>query len=336
MKKKLSIICAFILTLVVSVASFAGCSNGDAKAKTYDEFFSQWQSYIKDETPLKEVVIAGSHDACTRGMMPQAETQSELLESQLRAGVRYFDLRVAKKGKDFVAFHGIVKGESFTPFAQDLKNFISANISETLILDFQHFENSKEGVLNIIEELGLDKIAIKNSTDKEDVDFVDTLTLGQSRGKVLILWGDQEDGDFFGRDYLFRRNNDSGSIEGAALDSYYDSSLQKLSSKKFIDKALEEYFEKYISKNKGLFVLQGQLTSANAVKSLAKLEESHSAGMSEYIKGLATNAERLAYTNIIMRDFVTDGDKVKEIVALNLAKANVKDASIAEFSKATK
>ncbi|MEG1535593.1 MAG: phosphatidylinositol-specific phospholipase C domain-containing protein [Clostridia bacterium] len=334
MKKTFFRFLALALACALCMTFFVACSPSQDNVEK-DIFFSKWQADIKDDALLKNIVIAGSHDAGTVTMTSMACTQSSDIKSQLKAGARYFDLRVAKSGDEYKMFHGPIKGVAFEPIANDIKSFLVEFPTETLILDFQHFENSKEGTLAIIEKVGLDKLAIKNTSTLSELDFVDALTLGQCRGKALILWGDRENGDYFGRDYLFRRNNDGGSLVGAALDSYYDSGLQKLKSAEFISQALPNYYNRFANKNKGLFVLQGQLTSPY-LGSLKELEDGHSANMSAFVNSLATDKDKLAVTNIIMRDFVTDGRKVEEIISLNLAKGLVKESSIGQFQSKTK
>lgn len=323
MKRTSFLTVIFVLISVVAITALASCAvvrDGD----DFPDFYRQWQSFIDDDALVKQVAIPGSHDAGTVGMIAQASTQGSDVAAQLDAGVRYFDLRVTASGDDLKIYHSIVKGESFLPIARALNDFLRRYPSEFLIVDFQHFGNDcQRQVAEAIDASGLGELALKRDSQIDDLTYIDGLRVGDVRGKAILLWGDNSE---LIQDYLFRRNNDAGTLDHCVLDSYYNSDLQKKKSEDFIAEALPAYFERSISKNKGLFVLQGQLTASNIFKSLYDLELTHSENMTSYVLSLQQNERYLQAVNIVMRDFIDDDkSKIDSILQLNLAKKIVND-----------
>lgn len=317
-----------ITLLLVLCVTLCACTPNDATNVDIDNLdMTEWMANIPDSTLLKNIKIPGSHDAGSIGMVNMACTQSDDIKTQLNKGVRYFDLRVNKinvfdsSSNDYVdkyvIFHDIINGTEFEPIINDIAEFIKDQPTECLILDFQHFKNDSEiGVLDIIEQYNLDEYAILNNTDKSDLDFIDSLKLSDCRGKIVILWGNR--GNLYGKNYLFRRDGDHGDTNYDNVSkSYYYSDMQSVKSSEFITNTIPAYYDKWKAFNKGLFILQCQLTANTITTDLKKLEANHSVNMNPYIKNLY-NSELLQYTNIIMRDFVTTGDKIKDIVSLNL------------------
>ena len=328
----LSILCTFAVLLII-IASVLAYFTSTAIVKTAtDENLGKWMSYIKDETLLKSVVIPGSHDAGSENMMWLAKMQSKDIAEQLADGIRYFDIRIQKDGNDFVAFHGPIKGLKAEDIFGDIRNFISERRTETLILDFQHFKGeSEEDVVGFVDRY-LSEFVLHNDTEKDDVTFIDELTLGEARGKCLILWGEEKGRRHIKNDYVFLRNDDEGERKESVLHSYYDYDLNILSPQDYVEKAVPEYIEKYKEVNKGLFVLQGQLTDGFPMfKKKVKMtimgpqfqEARMQYLMSRRIVNLKDSAD-LKYINIIMRDFV-NATKSKEIISLNYYKNNVKN-----------
>ena len=288
---------------------------------------TNWMSLVKDNAKLNEIAIPGAHDAGTDGMLFLGETQHKDIENQLQAGVRYFDLRVRKtKKNEYVIYHSFFNGEKFDNIWKTLTDFITINSTETLILDFQHFDNgAEEYVCSLLDQN--ESLLIKNDSPYSDLEFVDSLTLGESRGKMLALFGDGKE-ETYDRDYIFGRNNDECTKTGMVLDSYYDDDYKK-SSEYLIKNVLPENYNRIEKKMtnegfKGLFVLQGQLTDGKLIFGPYSREKTHDKNMSNYINNIKDDSRRLKLTNIVMRDFLTD-EKVSEIVNLNTYKNLMKE-----------
>ena len=323
-KRKITLIClsAVLLIILCTACGVMIVANSQNDNSNPTQQLSQWMSMIKDETLLKSVVIPGAHDAGTKGLSYMAETQNRDTADMLRCGTRYFDLRVSKtKNGELKIYHGPFKGVTLDSVLEQITQFLKEYPTEALILDFQHFDNgadtdtkTKVLTLPVVEAQG------------DFVDFVDSLTLGEVRGKCLILWGtDSADGKVF-----LRRNNDEGTLEQSALQSYYEGKLNKKSSSTYVKEALPHYIDMYKQQGqKGLFVLQGQLTDGLFVFGPHYREATHTKNMNKYVASLNQSAD-LEIINIIMRDYVTP---YKNCLALqlNVAKGNVKAESADAF-----
>lgn len=284
-----------------------GCNK---KTEPSDDTYINWMKDLKDEIRLKDVVIPGSHDAGTQGMVIWAETQEHSVLTQLNSGVRYFDVRVAESGGELKIFHSIIKGQKFDDVADMFVEFIEKNPTEFLIIDFQHFEdNVMKRVVEVIKEKwNPDKYALKSDTD------LASLTMGGIREKnarYMITWGSDECVN--DTDFLFLRKK--------SLNSPYNGEMHKKGGEYLIENAFPVYFN---SVDDRLFVLQSVMTSPG-VATPKNLEKKFSPIMKNYIKEISENKEILNKVNIIMRDYITsDTDKISDIIKLNEIKGNFK------------
>ena len=329
MKLKAKIAIIVSVFLVVSIVAI-GIGFGVNAPKALDhedatEFTANWMKYLKDDVLVRNTVIPGSHDAGSTGMMWAAETQNRSIAEQLACGSRYLDLRVWKSGGEYYIFHAIIKGEKFVPIVETINKFLDEHPTEFLILDMQKFKGkSQDDVINILATKLGDKI-VKNTTSSSDIEFVDSLTVGNMRGKCLVFWGDEKTVDH--GDYLFLRDKNKGQRENAVLRSFYYRTYNTLASKDYIKKGLAKYWELHEERPAGLFVLQGQLTDPVFVVGPKAVESTHNANMSEYLNNFDCTKHQL---NIVMRDYL-GARKCEEIFVLNLGYDNIQPALLAEF-----
>ncbi|MCM1043375.1 MAG: phosphatidylinositol-specific phospholipase C domain-containing protein [Corallococcus sp.] len=328
------IVVAAIAAIILLFTAIIGIYSAGLKLNDKTTSFTKkWMSNIIDSTLIKNVVLPGSHDAGTSTLNWLGKTQEADVATQLDMGARYFDLRVKKDGDKLVIFHGPLSGADFEPILRSVKTFLIDNPSETVILDFQHFEGQSHNDVAALIKLVLGsesyKYIVRNtSSTTTDVEFIDKLTLSRCRGKALVFWGSDSDSNL-SETYLFKRNDDNGNRIFGCLQSYYQASYNKMGSAKYIAEGLPVYIEKYKNEGHGLFVLQGQLTDGALIFGPKFRERSHRDNMSKYVQDLATS-ENLKYINIIMRDFV-DGEICCEIIKLNLDKNSIKESSKSDF-----
>lgn len=343
-KLSLTVVSAVLaaIFLIVGICAIVAHSKDDKTEPTAE--LATWQSMIKDETLLKDVVIAGAHDAGTIGLPYFAATQDKNIYELLYCGTRYFDLRVSyvkKKSAEgqLLIYHGPSKGIALAAVLDEVLWFLKSHPTENIILDFQHFEEpekynmAQSNSLKLVETM-LKGMTVTNTTDKTDAEFVDSLTLGEVRGKCIVFWG-RETEDILAKNYVFKRNDDNCGRENSALHSYYDGSLNKKSSSYYVKNALPRYLELYKTNgnvSKGLKVLQGQLTDGLYVFGPRFREATHTVKMNNYLENLATNAADLPYVNIVIRDFITPSKNCNTL-QLNLSKNVVKTDSVAAFEK---
>lgn len=307
-----------------------------------NDALTEWMSYISDDAPVTRLAIPGSHDSGCSGMPWYAETQDLNFAEQLARGVRYFDIRVNKKGGDLVIFHGPVNGTDYVELLYQIDEFMDAHPSEFLILDFSHFKNDSESeVFRLFDEI-VSAERVVNDTCMTDSEYLDSLTLGDVRGKCVVFV-DPEETEFCCRDYLFFKMGDeveAGQENVFSLVSPYKKLWNGSSAKKLTDKILDRYIDTFKGIDSGFFVLQCQLTDNALVFGPRYREGKLIERANDFVRALYDNAEDLPYINIIMRDFVTC-EKTALIVGLNIAKGWVSGekaesfaASLAEFTDA--
>ncbi len=317
-----------LLLIVLVLAALLGilCLNGKSHQafEGADPKLSTWMADINDNTPIRQIAIPGSHDAATKGILWAGETQTYTIAQQLACGVRYFDLRVHKKGDKYVIFHSILDGIEFSLVLDAIRDFMLANPSEVVLLDFQHFKNSQDEVkCLLLKELGERGLLVRNTTCLSPLAFIRQLTLAQVRGKCLIFWGDRSE---TGVDFLFSRNDNECTFNDMCLDSCYLTDCHKMDTIGLIENAYPVYFSRLRQQQAdgkdGMFVLQCQLTDGKFVRGPWSRERKHDALISEYIRNLA-QSEYLADINVILRDFITPR-KCEDIIVLNRYKGNMK------------
>jgi len=317
MKKTLVNLLTVIFLFFVLSSSFS-CS----KAYIDEDFFSSWMKYLKDDCLLTTAVIPGSHDAGTNGLQLNMDTQSSTIKEQLEAGTRYFDLRVKYNYKHELAiFHGVQTGMVFESVLDDLSGFITANPTEFLILDFQHFEEgggeTLEQVQIDVEERISERLNPQENALKKGVDLK-TLTIGnirESGAKYIVTWGRDEE-TVLSKDYIFKR------------EDYLCSPYNKPEHQDDWNR-LMNYFRNYYAENDStrLFVLQSQPTSGD----LRLFNDTYIDDMNAFVDSLC-DSEYLNKTNIIMRDFIVHNpETVRCILRLNLVKGTIKEDGIKMF-----
>lgn len=328
-KKKIALItvgCFFglIAVLVVILAPIIAVGNKVIVKDTVqpDVYLTEWMSYIYDDAPVTDIAIPGSHDSGCIEMPYYGATQDLTFAEQLDRGVRYFDIRVNDKGGDLVIYHSIVNGVDFEGVLRDIDAFMDAHPSEFLVLDFSHFKNdSEEKVFALFDEI-VSAERVVNDTDLPDGEFLDSLTLKDVRGKVIV-YVNPEKTDFFDRDYFFLKNGDKvgedAKSETASLVSPYKKLWNGKSAKKFTEDILYRYINTFKDIDSGFFVLQCQLTDTALVFGPRYREGKLIERANAFVEGLYDDAENLPYINIVMRDFVTC-EKSALTVRLNIAK----------------
>ena len=113
--------------------------NDSSKPKKY---FCQWMKEIPDNIKISELTIPGTHDSCTyqikgigKLVSYAARTQSWNLEQQMKAGLRYFDIRLRSYKNTLHCFHGPIDLiQTFDSILKTASDFINKNKTETLIM----------------------------------------------------------------------------------------------------------------------------------------------------------------------------------------------------------
>ena len=290
---------------------------------------------IDDDVPVTDIVMPGSHDSGTYGMLFLGETQSLSFGDQMRSGASYFDVRIRRTGEGELRFyHGILTSENgYGDFLSDTVRFLEENPTEFLILDYQHrdpagdreFDNTLFSML--LDALGEERILCAPD-GMSDLDYVDSLTLGEARGKVLVTFGaDARSTDY---DFVMVRDSDGGTRAGSVLQSPYDEG-NNVQSEEYVNRVFGEYIAQYSAYGGGICVLQTQLLAGNDNGFVPQsMEEVHNPNVTAWIKSCKDDPDLLGDLNIIMRDYLTPR-KCIDIIELNKYKNFVAEEHASAF-----
>lgn len=98
-------------------------------------FNPTWMKNISDEKLISELSIPGTHDSCARFGTIFAECQAWTIDDQLKAGLRYFDLRCRRVLDIFCIHHGIMYQHiHFGDVLNLIEPFLKQNPSEGVIM----------------------------------------------------------------------------------------------------------------------------------------------------------------------------------------------------------
>ena len=96
---------------------------------------TSWMQSIPDSTRLSQMTIPGTHNSCALHGICCARTQSWSLPEQMKAGLRYFDIRLRLYNNTLRAFHAFVdQKDTFDIILSYILRFLEENPSESIIL----------------------------------------------------------------------------------------------------------------------------------------------------------------------------------------------------------
>ena len=108
---------------------------GNNEQKIYSEsshpsiYNLSWMKNIPDNKKLSEITIPGTHDSCSLYGICCARTQTWTLSEQMKAGIRFFDIRLRLYNNTLRAFHAFVdQKDTFDNIIICIKFFISKSI----------------------------------------------------------------------------------------------------------------------------------------------------------------------------------------------------------------
>ena len=144
-----------------------------------------WMLNISDDTKLSEMTIPGTHDSCSLYGICCARTQTWSLLEQMKAGIRFFDIRLRLYNNTLRAFHGFVDQiDTFDIILLYALDFLNQNPSEIIIMQIIT-EYKPKNCTKTMEEL-YDEYTKKYKNKICVYDNKD-ITLGEIRGKIFII-----------------------------------------------------------------------------------------------------------------------------------------------------
>lgn len=147
-----------------------------------------WMENISDATLLCRMSIPGTHDSATGNGMASsltagfAVTQAKTIDEQWECGVRAFDLRPALKSGKLTIYHGTAQTKvTFDEALSTICKKLAANPSECAVVVMQNEGGGDDNEWGSYVTASLDKV--KDYL----VDYRPSLTLGEMRGRILVL-----------------------------------------------------------------------------------------------------------------------------------------------------
>ena len=146
-----------------------------------------WMKDIPDNTKFSQLTIPGTHDSCSLFGICCARTQSWTLVEQMRAGIRYFDIRLRRIDNTLRAYHGFVdQKETFDRILSYAMNFLENNPSESIILEIISEYDPKNCTKSFAQLY--DEYIKSYKENNQVVEYQnEDITLGQIRGKLFIV-----------------------------------------------------------------------------------------------------------------------------------------------------
>ncbi len=182
--KKHVIICSAIGISICCVSLFAMLPITGSKANVEG---SSWMKDIKDETPLTTISMPGSHDSGALHSIGDlsGKCQDLSIMDQLKAGSRFFDMRLQLRNGVFKVVHGIVDQKlNFSSVLNDFKSFLKDNPTEGLIVTVKEDNDPVNTDKNFDDSL---KETLSEYSDIWNVDREMPSTLGELRGKIYLV-----------------------------------------------------------------------------------------------------------------------------------------------------
>ncbi|XP_061597778.1 1-phosphatidylinositol phosphodiesterase isoform X2 [Cololabis saira] len=142
-----------------------------------------WMSSIPDEQLLSEVSMPGTHNAMAVYGGVYAECQTWSLASQLRAGVRFLDIRVRHINGNLTIHHGVsYQRAHFGQVLEGVVDFLHSYPSETVLMRLREELSTTNNIYGTVVEF-IHRYA------RWDLLWHSRLvpTMGQARGKLIIL-----------------------------------------------------------------------------------------------------------------------------------------------------
>lgn len=127
------------------------CNDTYCSKSAPNAFNPNWMSNLSNRK-ISEITIPGTHDSCCRDTNEVAETQMWHIEDEIKAGIRYLDIRCRHYHDVFCIHHGLIYCKiNFGEILKIIKKFFAENPKEFIIMRIQE-EYKAEGNTRTFQE----------------------------------------------------------------------------------------------------------------------------------------------------------------------------------------
>lgn len=168
----------------VTGLGYAAIQRPDYDDTSNPEFLNpSWMAIIPNDQPLSEVTMPGTHNTMALYGGVYAECQTWSLPSQLRAGIRFLDIRVRHVKGNLTIHHGVsYQRAHFGHVLDGVADFLGKYPTETVLMrvkeEFSETDDIYGAVVDYIHRYG-----------QWDLLWHSRLvpTMGEARGKLIVL-----------------------------------------------------------------------------------------------------------------------------------------------------
>nr|XP_046255796.1 1-phosphatidylinositol phosphodiesterase-like [Scatophagus argus] len=154
--------------------------NGNGNLTLPGSYNIPWMSAIEDFRTLSLITLPGTHDSMALYGGPEAECQAWSLEDQLRAGIRFLDLKVFELLDTLYVMQGVVYEHiTFKEVLDTVRAFLSEFQTEAVLIRVQAESFETKSVNQMVQDLiGNDQqVWVTSGMPK----------MSQIRGKIVFL-----------------------------------------------------------------------------------------------------------------------------------------------------
>lgn len=169
------VICGISLFAMIPLSTTASTNRG-----------SDWMKDIDNETSITSLSIPGSHDSGALHSIADlaGKCQDLSISDQLKAGARFFDIRLQQRNNELKIVHGIVdQSLSFANTLNDFDTFLLKHPNEMLIVSIKEESTAKNSDQSFDEAL---KKALDNHSSWNTSGNLPT-SLGKARGQIFLI-----------------------------------------------------------------------------------------------------------------------------------------------------
>ena len=183
-KNKHLIIAATIAAGVCVVSLFAMLPLSTTSSTTSGK---DWMKNLNDSTSLTSISIPGSHDSGAFHSIGDlsGKCQDLAISDQLKAGARFFDIRLQQRNDELKVVHGIVdQALDFSKTLNDFETFLKENPTEGLIVSIKKESEAVNTTASFDESL---KKALNSYSSIWDTSGKIPENVGKLRGKIFLI-----------------------------------------------------------------------------------------------------------------------------------------------------
>lgn len=149
---------------------------------------ADWMKDLLDSQSIMQVSIPGTHDSASRIGGPYVETQTMDIPTQLRAGIRFLDIRAKSTNGSLAIHHGAYyQGIMFGAVLSQVKAYLNAHPSEFVLMRLKEEESNDpefDRIVNKYMDFPQYRDVIWQRADPSD--FI-LPRVGDVRGKIVVL-----------------------------------------------------------------------------------------------------------------------------------------------------